>query len=111
MDCSCKNGSVAACEQLGAPRTPRPKKKPEVPDPGPVVPPQAAESLEAEEDDGTSGRCEDLYTKCMAQAKVANRRNSGDWGGTVCQQCFYLCKERRYWPLRTLGGRKCPAVE
>ena len=111
LDCACKNGSAAACEHLGTvPRTARPK-KPKAPDPGPVVPPQAAEEPDTEDDDDSSSRSEDLYTKCMEQAKVANRRNSGDWGATVCQHCFDLCRERGYWPIRTTGGRKCSAVE
>jgi hypothetical protein len=111
LDCSCKNGSEAACEQLGtAPKTPKPK-APKPPNPGPVIPPQAAESLEEEGDGKPYDRCNDLYTKCMEQAKVANRRNSGDWGGSVCQQCFTICRDRGYWPTRTTGGRKCPEVQ
>jgi hypothetical protein len=111
LDCACKNGSAAACEQMGAVFKPPKPNPPTKPGPGPVVPPKAAEGLNEEEDGDPYDRCGDLYAKCMEQAKVANRRNSGDWGGSVCQQCFLLCRDNGYWPTRTKGGRKCPAVE
>lgn len=112
LDCACKNGSAAACEQLGtAPKTPKPKPTKEPPNPGPVVPPEAVESTDTEEDDERYDRCMDLYAKCMEKAKVANRRDSGGFGHSVCQQCFTLCRRRGYWPTKTAGGRKCPAVE
>jgi hypothetical protein len=88
-----------------------PKPRPS-PNPGPVVPPDAAEDLNEEEDaSDPKDRCTELYAKCMEEAKVGNRRNSGGFGTTVCLQCAKLCRDLGRWPARTNGGRKCPAVE
>lgn len=61
LDCLCKNGSKAACEQLEvsgkATRTPKPK-KPSSPKPAPepvLPPPTGAEPVETDED--TKDRC------------------------------------------------------
>jgi hypothetical protein len=91
-------------------KPPRPN-PPTKPNPGPVVPPKAAEGLNEEGDDEPYDRCGDLYVKCMEQAKVANRRNSGGFGTSVCQLCAERCREVGHWPLKAKGGRKCPAVE
>jgi hypothetical protein len=111
LDCACKNGSAAACEQLGtAPKASGP------PDPGPVMPPGTGKVPITNEiratDKGTKDRCADYYDKCVdAGGESLPGRTKGE---TRCGSCLEYCTSNGFWPqaLYTWNGVRlpCPGI-
>lgn len=100
LDCACKNGSEAACEQLGTtPRGPRPN-EPKPPGVGPIPPlgtgkePAAREPRELDRD--TRDRCAEHYTKCVAAGGESLPGHAS--GYTRCGSCMDYCTSNGFWP-------------
>jgi hypothetical protein len=103
LDCSCKNGVEAACEQLGttpkAPRVPRPK-EPKPPGPGPVPPLGTGKEPVTNEiratDKDTKDRCVDYYEKCVeAGGEHLPGRVKKE---SRCGSCLQYCTSHGFWP-------------
>jgi hypothetical protein len=113
LDCACKNGSAAACEQLGTtpkvPRTPTPK-EPKPPGPG-LYPPlgtgKDTNEIRATDKD-TKDRCVDYYEKCVdaGGASLPGRFT----GESRCASCLEYCTSYGFWPeaLYTWNGVRLP---
>lgn len=105
LDCACKNGSAAACEQLGtaatAPKTPRPN-EPKPPGPGPgAYPPlgtgkdPVTNEVRATDND-TKDLCTDYYEKCVAAGgEFLPGRTKKQ---TRCGSCLEYCTGNGFWP-------------
>jgi hypothetical protein len=116
LDCMCKNGSEAACAQLGrskATRPPRPE-QPKPPGPGPVPPlvkseEPATNKIHASEKD-IKDRCTDYYDKCVAAGGESLPGHAS--GYTRCGSCLDYCTTHGFWPeaLYTWNGVRlsCP---
>lgn len=115
LDCACKNGSAAACEQLGvapkAPRAPKPQ-EPKPPGPGPVPPlgtgkePDVSEALAP--DKATKDRCTDYYVRCVdAGGESLPGRYKSE---TRCSACMHYCTTHGFWPeaLYSWNGVRLP---
>lgn len=107
LDCTCKNGSAAACELLG-----KASRKPKPPNPGPVVPPGAQEGPVKEEphekDKGREDSCEEHYARCVAEGGGALSGHAA--GYTRCGSCMAYCTAQGFWPeaIYTWNGVRLP---
>jgi hypothetical protein len=103
LDCACKNGSEAACEQLGTthkvPRVPRPK-EPKPPGPGPVPPlgtgKEPVKSETSESDQDTKDRCAAHYAKCVEAGGQSLPGHAS--GYSRCASCLRYCASNGFWP-------------
>jgi hypothetical protein len=92
MDCQCKNGVAAACEQLATmkPPKPRPQKPP------PLPPPGTGEALEKTEKEKVRDSCSDDYVRCIgAGGEFRPGRVKGE---TLCESCRAYCTANSFWP-------------
>jgi len=93
LDCACKRGSAAACEQLGAtmprPQAPRP--------PGPVLPPGTGKApVTGEPSQEVVDRCTEYYNRCV---DAGGERLRGHLKGyTRCSSCLDKCTADGFWP-------------
>jgi hypothetical protein len=103
LDCACKNGSAAACEQLGtapkAPRTPKPK-EPKPPEPG-AYPPLVTDTKPVTNevratDKDTKDRCTDYYEKCVDSG--GDSMPGRVYDQSICGTCLAYCKTHGFWP-------------
>jgi hypothetical protein len=112
LDCACKNGSMAACEQLrgtpegsSAPKPPEPKPLA----PGPVLPPVTQGTAPEDE---TKKRCSEYYDKCI-QAGGGSLPGHAR-GYSRCASCLGYCTANGFWPeaIYTWNGARlsCPGT-
>ncbi|CAM4107602.1 hypothetical protein COSO111634_33270 [Corallococcus soli] len=102
LDCQCKDGVVAACEQLAT--APRPRMPP------PLPPPGAAEEAREKETERRRDTCGDDYVRCVdAGGGGLPGRVEGE---SRCDSCRAYCMAHGFWPtsIYTWNGRpmKCP---
>lgn len=100
LDCACKNGVEAACEQLGTPKVPRVPEKPKPPGPGPVPPLGAGKEPVTNEirttDKDTKDRCVDYYERCVeAGGEFLPGRTKSE---SRCSSCLDYCTSYGFWP-------------
>jgi hypothetical protein len=115
LDCMCKNGSKAACEQMEASskavRTPKPS-KPNSPKPGPepVLPPTGSQPGELDED--TKDRCSAHYAQCVEAGGLDLPGHV--FGSSRCASCLGYCTSNGFWPeaIYTWKGVRlpCPGI-
>lgn len=116
LDCMCKNGSEAACEQLGVtPRVPEPK-TPKPPEFGPVLPPGTGKSPATSETSApsqdTKELCSDYYNKCVEAG--GERLPGRTKKESRCGSCMNYCTSNGFWPeaLYDWNGVRlpCPGI-
>ena len=89
VDCACKNGSAAACEQLETVSRPRP--------PNPLPPPGATEEARKKESERVRETCTDDYVRCVdAGGEHLEGRVNGE---SRCDSCRAYCMAHGFWPL------------
>ena len=107
MDCMCRNGSQAACEQL-ARTAPKPKSQPPVRAPVPGTDKTLEQQKKREADDAPKDRCADYYARCVAEG---GEKLPGHVAGyTRCGSCLAYCVAQGFWPeaIYTWSGARLP---
>ncbi len=106
LDCACKRGSAAACEQLAT--VSKPPKTPNVP--GPVLPPDALNPGESDED--PRERCSAHYVKCVEQGGGHLPGRTKNY--SRCVDCMDYCIAHGFWPEALYTWNKvrlpCPGL-